>query len=239
MIKFIVCLFLLLNAEFSHAQFAGINNRKVFAPVTGTVTHIQSCNAVSGSSGTTLSCVFSASITAGNLIYACINNATAPTTWSDSGIFILDLLYISSPNIVCYYSVNAGGGSATLTATEASPGYFFSAITADEFHCAPQCVLDVSDYPTPGMATGTSLTPTSSTITPKNPGDLVIGYSSAGLSNNPVYTAGSGFTLGGAQNTGYASSANEYILSSTGPIAATFTLTSSQVWYTHVTSFKP
>jgi hypothetical protein len=208
----------------------------------GTVTHVQSCTAMSGSSSDSVACTFPSPVAAGDLLWGCINSlssAAASITWSDSGTFQSDMFSASNGGIVCYYTVAAGGGETTITATQSS-AFFYAGITMDEFHCSPACSLDVSDYPTPGVATGDYPTPPmSNTITPST-GDLVLGYSTNATGYTPAYAAGTGFTLGAAQTTGYASSANEYMLSSSGSVAAEFLVSGdSSDWWVHVVSFKP
>jgi len=198
--------------------------------------HVQSCGAQVSGSVSSVSCTFSANITAGHFLWLCLANASGamgtPVFTGDSGTFTADMAlntYVGNTYAGCYHVSSAGGGGATITAT--ASGLDWTGITIDEFSGVG--ALDVNDTPATGVS---SSYPSSNSVTP-TAGDLVLGYSAQAAGYSPTYIAGTGFTLGAI---GTYPSANEYMLSSSGSVSATFGLSGSGggTWLAHVVAFK-
>ena len=198
---------------------------------------IQSCTNEpdSGSSITSISCTFGSAIGAGHFLHMCVGVYPGPVTvtWSgDSATFTNYVAnYLSAQTLTCAWAAPTGGGATTITATFASSSYVN--IWGDEFSgVATSSALDTSSF----MATGTSSTATSNSITPAANRELLIAVVVI-----PIYTS---VTPGGSFATGDGTSGmligvtSYYVQSTAASISASFTFGTSTQWSVGIAAFK-
>jgi subtilisin family serine protease len=199
-------------------------------------------NAVQASGVTSVSVAFAAANTTGNLILAFVrmSSATQTVTLNDSAgnTYIEAVAQVQSSDgsqVHLFYAKGIFGVANTVTATFTSTNnhpwlaiYEYKGLNAAN-------PLDQTAH-----AQGNSAAPNSgATATTTSANELVFAGMGLPSSYAGTQTAGSGFTIL-EQDAASSPAANESMLvSSTGPFAAAFSLTSSVNWSAIVATFKP
>jgi len=197
---------------------------------------IQSCTNEpnSGSSNTSISCIFGSNIGAGHFLHICVGAYPGPVTvtWSgDSATFTNYVAnYSTFESMTCAWAAPTGGGATTITATFASSSYLN--IWGDEFSgVATSSALDTSSF----MTMGISNTATSNSITPAANGELLIAVE--------MQQAVASITPGGSFATGHGTGGlvgmtSYYVQSTAASISASFTIGVSTSWWVGIAAFK-
>lgn len=204
----------------------------------GSITHIQSCyNRNGGGSSTTITDTCSSAIGAGNVLWMCVENfGTAMpslTITGDTGTFVPTLSnYVYNSNAsTCWYTLSASGGETSITVTS-STTMSYPYIMLEEFHCSTACSADTHD----SGNTGYSSTATSNSITPAQNNELLLGYGSSATGCYPTLTPTSGWNLGAT--IGYVGTLEYQIQATAAPVTASFTMSCSTYWQSHIVSIK-
>jgi O-glycosyl hydrolase len=190
---------------------------------------------------TSLAKAFTANVTAGNLIVVAVSGWPTPTinvTDSRGNAYAVASPIrqaAGSSFSAIYYAKNITGGADTVTVS-ANSSVQLSMVIAEFSGLNTTAPLDGNV-----SAAGTSNTPSSGNVTPTTATDLLIGAGTHNLST--ITSAGSGFTLIGVateDSSNHQPLAMEYkFLTSTSPVAATFSLPASGDWSQNAALFKP
>jgi hypothetical protein len=185
-------------------------------------------------SGLSISVAFKSLTQAGNTIVAYV-------IWSNAGNVALTdtrgdaFLSPASPvgwgancRAQVFYAANIAGGADTVTATFQNAVNSFGVVYIHEY----SGINPLNPVDGTVSASGSSSTPNSGTVVTTQPNDLIFG---AGVSDNTVTAAGSGFT---ARSTAYGNLTEDRIATSTGSYSATASHNGS-AWGMQMIAFRP
>ncbi|HXR88857.1 MAG TPA: hypothetical protein VN750_01100 [Steroidobacteraceae bacterium] len=204
----------------------------------GAVALVQTATPV-GITGTTKTITFTSAVTTGNCVTAYVSGSTstAPSSVTDSNsdTLITTQAWVVgvSSNFFGVYSfhVGTGGSSFGITVNFAASSTF--SIIAFETSGSGACVTDGIS----AVATGTSTSPATASLTPTVTGDLQVAL--LGPAAASISSWGTGLTQNAFYNTTSPHIASATgALGSTSPVTASATLSSSVTWYIMQFLFK-
>ena len=184
-------------------------------------------------SGKTNSVAFSSATTSGRLIVAYLiwDNVGAVSltdTLGNTYVKAVGPTVWSNHNAQVFYAINAKGGADTVTATFATAIQSFGILYIHEYSGVdPNSPIDVT-----AAATSSSSTLNSGAAITTSANDLIFG---AGVSDNNVTAAGSGFTL---RDRSYGNITEDSIAATPGSYSATATH-NGKVWAMQMVAFRP
>ncbi len=129
-----------------------------------------------------------------------------------------------------WYALNCAAGATTVTVAFGSATHMQGDVA--EYTGVANLAPDVSA----DIASGTSTTATSTSVTPIVNGDLILGWGFNGTTNSPTYTAGTGYTL---RDTGTKNAfLEDKVQLTAAAITAVVTINASDAWSIGIVAFK-